>query len=1047
MQRLTSTIVLLLVTTSIFSQSDPFSQPAIQRFGLEEGLPHRSNLSSIYDRDSIIWLSTEASICRFDGYEIITFPNLRQRLCGRLTRNEDSLIYSIIPGFPDSLEFLDPVRLVSGGYRLSQGLRGAYAGAVRRDGEPLYFAQGGFIYRYRVGESPEAIHELGSEVNPQDRLLHAAADAYIIYRHQTGELEEITPDGKSLRTKLPASGENITFHASRNGDLWIGTDQGLYRKLSYTSRLESGPELPTGKAVNSIFEDRLGNMIFGHLQAHLLRYKGLILYNEDNVIDLQWLVDLDDRIHQVNGTDFFQEMNVGTHGGFVRITFPNSQKSPFRRYLYSPEVRPGGFGHVMRGFTADDEGNVYTNKDTRSPLWFRVNAGTLDLDTLVMRDNAGQVVDNFGCGTNMLNYRGDIFGTSCTIGGADTAHVYRYRPADNSWKRWALPELNQRIRWIMTVPYRDDLLVITEGKRGKKGGLYYFLPATGAFTVIHPAGPKYFIEGYTKQAAIDTSRKVIWIGSTGGLYRYETRTDSLSRYTYADEGDTEISHVHLRPDGSLLLGTFQKGLLRFFPEEEKFKKVGGIPSDDNAFTQSSDFLPLPSNDVASFAVTPEKYLLIPTFNGLSLHGHAEGPGSVFTSMDGLPSNEFNTPSLFYHEPEQRWYAGGVNGFVSFKIKDLIRAPSPYAPIILRTRYLDEETGFEQSKSLINNRNAPLIIPPSVAFFSLEYTIPDYSKRRPLKYQTQLVGYDPGWRKPTQSPSVRYTRLPPGKYLFHLKAIDGEDRITSTIKELQIIVLKPWYNTLWFYGLCLLGAALSLWFFILNREKRLQKDYQAKRQLQQVELRALRQQINPHFISNSMNAIRDFIFLESPRQAAGYITDFSRLMRLFLESSRNRFTSVKDELDLLERYIRLEQLRYHGKFEYSFSVDDSIAKEMDEVPSLLLQPIVENAINHGLCHLDRGGILTVDIALDPEDEDTIVCTITDNGVGRKVAERLASQSPEHVSRATQILEDRQRLLDADGIIKVDISTDDLYPELEYTGTRVTVRIEPVEAKVR
>lgn len=1039
-------LLLLLASAHLEGQVGPFASPVVTRLSLDEGLPHRSNYSAVYDRDSILWLSTEGGVCRNDRYRVSSFSQFEQSFKGVIRRNEGDLLYACPQDYRDSVEVLDPNALTATGEVLSRGLPGAFAGAVHKDDEPLYFAQGGFVYRYQYGAKPVVEHELSSEVSAEDELISASPSSYVLFRSQDHALEELGPDGKTIRTKLPATASAVTFYAARDGSTWIMTSEGLYQKPLHSGRLQAGPELSTGKPVNLIFEDHHNNLIFANRHPDLLRIQGIVAQIDGVIHPLQWLQDHENRITYISGTDFTKEMNVSSHGGLLRVDFTENHNSPFRRHLYDPNVESGNFGHVMRGFAADDEGNVYTNKDTRQPHWFRVNKGALTLDTLVMRDNHGRVVDNFGCGTNLINYHGDIIGSSCSVGEADTAHVYRYRPADGSWTRWELPEVDERIRWIMPISTSDQLIIATEGRKGKGGSLYYFLPETGIFTPIQPEGPEYYLEGYPKHGIEDTSRNIIWLGTTTGLYCFNPTTKELTRKQLYSGRATEISHVHLRPNGELLLGTFKKGLLRYVPEEERFLRVGGIPSDEDPLTQSSDFLALPSNDIASLAVTEELFLLITTFNGLTLHGHTLHAGSTYTIQDGLPSNEFNTPSLFYNEHDSLWYAGGINGFTFFRIKDLLRPPSHFKPSLLRVRFLDEKAGYEQTTPLTQTSGEPLIIPPSVSYFSLEYILPDYSRGRPLLYQTMLANYDDQWRSLTETPSVRYTKLPPGQYEFRLKAIDGKGRSTSEAEPLIIIVEKPWYKTGIFYGFCLFVSVLTVGSYLLGRERRLKQKFYAKRQVQELELRVLRQQLNPHFISNAMNAIRDFIYLESKEEAAGYLTDFTRLMRLFLEASRNRFTTISDEKDLLERYIRLEQLRYPGKFNYSINIDPDIRKDMDEVPSLLLQPIVENAINHGLSHLEKDGLVTVCIALDPQDEEIINCTITDNGIGRKRAAELNASSNNHVSRATQILTDRQQLLEADGIVRLTIVAKDAWPGKENPGTMVSVRVEPMEEKV-
>lgn len=1037
-------VVLIFVATPATSkgQEGAFSRPYIRHYELNEGLPHRSVLSSAHDRNNIQWITTQTALCRDDGQQITAFSKFQQNFSGSIALNEDSLMYAIPQGYPDSVEILNPTLLTTSGRTLGNGLLGAYAGASHRDGAPLYFAKGSFIYRFHPENEAQIVHHLQAEVVPGDQLIDANEDSYLLLRPENNVLEEVHL-GKQLTITLPADRDSVTIHAGKSGTIWLGTPDGLLKKQRGSQQLTNGPELPGGKTVNLIFEDKNNHLLFGNLHPNRLRVSTLVSYFNDTIRSLDWLAKIENRLINIAGDDFFQSIEYATHGGFYRINFPENQPTPFRKYLYDPEVTSGKFGHVMRGFTADNNGNVYTNKDTQQPYWFRVNQTDLSLDTLTMVDNSGKVIDNFGCGTNMLNLNGDIFGSSCVINLADTAHVYRYRPQTDEWTQWTLPDVNQRIRWMMSGRTNGELLLLTQGVRGEQGNLYYFTPADGTFSRILPAGPSYEFDSYPKTAVFDSTRQCVWIGTLSGLYKFQPETDSLHRYLMPAGYSTEIVDIMLREKGDLLLGTFKRGIQRFFPETSTFVFAGGVPEDGNPITQSSSFLPLPSNDIAAMAKTPENYLLITTFNGLSFHGPTGGTDGRFTRIDGLPSNEFNTTSLFYNDFDQRWYAGGINGFTSFLAEDLVRDTSPYDVVLLRTRFLDEEIGYEKMQPLHQHVDRQLEIAPTVAYFAIEFTIPDYSDKNPPRYQTKLDGLDNEWRSPETSPTVRYTQLAPGNYTLNIRATDRSGRPTGNPTQLKILVHKPWYKTNLFFGLVLLALIGLIVFYIKIRERMLLREQRNKRRVQELELKTLRQQLNPHFISNAMNAIRDFIYAEQPDEAASYLHDFTRLMRLFLEVSRSRFTTIKDEVELLERYIRLEQLRFRGKFDYAFEIDPELEQGMDEVPSLLLQPLVENAINHGLVPLESGGLLTVEILLDPSDDEVIICRVSDNGVGRKITAQRHKAPGDHISRATQILEERRVLLREEGNTNLLITTEDLHPDQQHTGTVVTIRIEPID----
>jgi two-component sensor histidine kinase len=490
-----------------------------------------------------------------------------------------------------------------------------------------------------------------------------------------------------------------------------------------------------------------------------------------------------------------------------------------------------------------------------------------------------------------------------------------------------------------------------------------------------------------------------------------------------------------------MLSTLQRGIQDFNPETGVFTRVGGVLQQGLEPPDPRYFLNLPSNDIAATQVTQESKLLTFTFNGLVLHGPRQQTSLVFTTEDGLGDDEFNTASCFYNDRDQRWYAGGINGFVSFKVEDLLPEVSPYQPALTSYRILDEEVGYETVHYLPAGWEGPLVLSPSVVYCTFDFTVPDFFAEGDRSYQTFLEGFDPDWTSQTTSPFVRYTQLNPGDYDFHLQAFDGEGRKTTEMREIRVSVLKPWNQSYWFYAACAACFCLLIFGIYQYRLNRLKARMETTRRFQSLELRSLRQQLNPHFISNAMNAIREYIQREETDDAAKYLTDFSLMMRLFLESSRRRFTTVADEANMLSRYINLEQLRFPDCFTCQITIDEDIDPDMDEVPSLLLQPIVENAINHGLRPLNNGGELKIDFRLDPDDDDVLICTISDNGVGRKIS-ALKTKPASHVSRATQILADRQNLLAENERIELSVIITDLYPDREHTGTVVTLRMEAV-----
>jgi sensor histidine kinase YesM len=213
----------------------------------------------------------------------------------------------------------------------------------------------------------------------------------------------------------------------------------------------------------------------------------------------------------------------------------------------------------------------------------------------------------------------------------------------------------------------------------------------------------------------------------------------------------------------------------------------------------------------------------------------------------------------------------------------------------------------------------------------------------------------------------------------------------------------------------------------------------KREVSELEMKALRAQINPHFIFNSMNSINTMILEGDTEGASHYLSKFSKLIRLILENSENNSVSLQNELAMLESYIQLENLRFKGRIKYNIQVSETIDKENTTLPSMVLQPFIENAIWHGLMHKqsDVKGMINIAIA---EEDDMLLCTIEDNGVGRDRAVKLEEKSIlKTKSMGLQITENRLRLLNKNRPAKLIhiIDLKDSYDNA--SGTRVDIRI--------
>lgn len=234
------------------------------------------------------------------------------------------------------------------------------------------------------------------------------------------------------------------------------------------------------------------------------------------------------------------------------------------------------------------------------------------------------------------------------------------------------------------------------------------------------------------------------------------------------------------------------------------------------------------------------------------------------------------------------------------------------------------------------------------------------------------------------------------------------------------------------------------------EKKKQEAELLRLQASKLQLKALRAQMNPHFLYNALNAIQHYITSNDSTAAAKYLAKFATLMRQSLEYSESEIIPLEKEVEFLENYLYInEKLRFENRLKYEITVGDDIEEDIMGVPTMIVQPYVENAIEHGLRTKNKG-LIKVDFSLI--DEDTILCTVEDNGIGREQACRLRMTDPKyqgHRSRGTSITEQRLELLHNSKQSGLLVQTIDLHdPQTgAAAGTRVEIKIPIVETQIK
>lgn len=234
---------------------------------------------------------------------------------------------------------------------------------------------------------------------------------------------------------------------------------------------------------------------------------------------------------------------------------------------------------------------------------------------------------------------------------------------------------------------------------------------------------------------------------------------------------------------------------------------------------------------------------------------------------------------------------------------------------------------------------------------------------------------------------------------------------------------------------LLALLLAGIGFLYYNRMQLKKHLTLQKELAEYEQKALHLQMNPHFVFNCLGSISSFIVKNGTHSAVKYLAKFSKLMRLTLEYSKQSLIPIHKEIQSLENYLELEQLRFNHKFDFSITKDQTIEDDL-ALPPLLLQPFVENAIIHGVIPSKELGLIQIHFSIE---NDSLICTIQDNGIGFKASRAIKENSVSvHQSMALDITKKRLQMISSSMAQKAEVTIDDLTLEdTGQTGTRVTL----------
>lgn len=498
----------------------------------------------------------------------------------------------------------------------------------------------------------------------------------------------------------------------------------------------------------------------------------------------------------------------------------------------------------------------------------------------------------------------------------------------------------------------------------------------------------------------------IWIGSTRGLYHFDG--DTLVNYGKHFPSLLGGRIITMKALGdSLWIGTRGNGLLLLTPDTlRQFTDRDGFPFNSvSKIEVSGNFLIVGSNSglvVIKRKLEQEKIVL---------HRQLATTEMVSKEIVEIIQNERDTYVLSRR---------GVSVF-----RD-ITEPSAFfqIPVLLR-------------QILVKNKPIAMVQGSNIAYadnsLSFDYFGISFRKQGKHTYRHRLLGLENEWVN-NQQTFAQYPYLPPGVYRFEVEVMNIDGSWSKSNAAFDFTILPPFWRQWWFIavmvfiGLLFALAVIRIYGMRISRQKQLVADINRYHQ------DALANQMNPHFLFNSLNTLQRYILENDKLASSRYLSKFSNLMRTMLSNAQHQRISLENEIEALTLYIEVEVARFKDRFTFELQCDPEIDLVKTTIPVFFIQPLVENAIKHGLMNKPDHGKLTIRIY---KRNKTLYCEVLDNGVGRIEAQKIANKLDKQ-SLGVSIIQKRISLINKSTNEAMRLEYEDLLtPQNQGAGTRATL----------
>lgn len=978
--------LIFMLSVALFSVTQQY---IFNQFNVDDGLAQSQVYAITEDENGFLWLGTRGGgISVFDGFEFKTY------------QTKDGLNSNYIN------------RILPWGNKL-----------VIASTNGLNIFEKGQFKSWLKGDKDKNSAVTNLAVNDKNQLVCASSEGFQLFEF----------DGTPIPfTKASISEEIISFHWG-NDSLLLGTNNGLFL-VQNDSVFDLSLEYPSMKnAITLIKKDAFGTYWIGTYGdgVYCLKNGNIFRIDEQHQLYKQTIFD----IHFDEQEVWLATLNQGvliynkTTKGFTRISENEGLSNNHIRSIYQDRNANYWIGSSGAGVN-QYLGKLFTSYDQKTGL-------AANFIYSVFRDSK----DRLWIGTGR---------EGVTVLHNDSIYYFNSSTGFKNVKVKSITEDKDGNIWLATdgqgvYRFDDEEFVpvnalnrayVKQMMCDQQGTVWIATLGSGIISVQEENNALVFNKWTTSDSLL-SNRIQAFAALSDKSIAYATDNEGIGFFTWSEKDNMYLHH-----DDALFKGENIRCMV-----EDKHQRLWVGTAGNGVFYQEGKEEWIKVEDLSS----ENCYSLILDEDGNVVLGTEKGIDVIFLNekgnvtqlkhygkRDGFSGVETCQHAVFRDKDGSIWF-GTVNGLIRFNPKE--KVANKKAPLLSLS---DVKLFYVSLENFDQFFEEPLLLKHTENHLSFDFIGVHLVKPEKVSYKWRLLGLEDSFSPLSKERSIQYSNLDPGKYTFEVMAVNEDGAWSEPV--LFSFEIKPpfWQTPFFFWGaLLIVLLILVLIYWIITRRvkakaKERENQIRLEKEVLELEQKAMRLQMNPHFIFNAMNSIQSLIGSGNEKDARYYLAKFSRLMRQILDNSRKQLITLQEEVEMLENYLKVETFCSGLNFDYEIHLDDNLEPDFIQIPPMLIQPFVENAIKHGMKGFTAAQIGKISITMKDEG-DWLLCVISDNGIGRAKAEELKQKSKETYHESAGLNVTAERIRRMANFSEEPLEIIDLVENEVPKGTKVILRI--------